>query len=177
MVKQKNHCHELKFCVKSFRTYCDQVGRTLADLMEDGVKVLSLYLDCFGKTSWLPVSPSVWLVLFLSTGGLFLCLVGFLCCFHLSPCYLTWLVTNGDLLFLLLFFLSVLLMHLSFEMDRSYPFCYWNECVTLCLWSVQFSEHSCAASKLCHKFSSQFLARSSSIKIIRFFVLNYFFCT
>lgn len=122
VVKQKNHCHELKFHVKSFRTYCDRVGRTLADLMEDGVKVLSLYLDCFGKTSWLPVSPSVWLVLFLSTGGLFLCLVGFLCCFHLPPCYLTCLVTNGDLLFLLLFFLPVLLIHLSCEMDWSYPF-------------------------------------------------------
>lgn len=122
VVKQKNHCHELKFHVKSFRTYCDRVGRTLADLMEDGVKVLSLYLDCFGKTSWLPVSPSVWLVLFLSTGGLFLCLVGFLRCFHLPPCYLTCLVTNGDLLFLLLFFLPVRLIHLSCEMDWSYPF-------------------------------------------------------
>lgn len=69
-----NYCHELRFHVKSFSSYRDQLGRTLADLMKDGVKVLSLYLDCFGKTSWLSVSP-VWLVLFLSTVGLFLCLL------------------------------------------------------------------------------------------------------
>lgn len=60
--------------------YCDQVGRTLVDLTEDGVKVLPLNLVCFGKTSGLPVSPSVWLVFFLSKGSLFLCLVGLLCC-------------------------------------------------------------------------------------------------
>lgn len=63
VIKQKNYCHELRFHVKSFSSYWDQLGRTLADLMKDSVKVLSLYLDCFGKTSWLSVSP-VWLVFF-----------------------------------------------------------------------------------------------------------------
>ncbi|KAL2308373.1 hypothetical protein Nmel_001406 [Mimus melanotis] len=74
VIKQKNYCHELRFHVKSFSSYWDQLGRTLADLMKDGVKVLPLYLDCFGKTSWLSVSP-VWLVLFLSTVSQFLCLL------------------------------------------------------------------------------------------------------
>lgn len=74
MIKQKNYCQELRFQVKSFSSYWDQLGRTLADLTKDGVKVLPLYLDCFGNTSWLSVS-AVWLVLFLSTVGLFLCLL------------------------------------------------------------------------------------------------------
>lgn len=137
VIKQKNYCHELRFHVKSFSTYWDQLDRTLADLMKDGVKVLSLYLDCFGKTS------PVWLVLFLATVGLFLCLLWFLCCFHLLPCCLIWQVIPQNLLLLLL---SVLHLHLSFGMDWSYPFC-WNECVTLCLLSMQFSKQSCAASK------------------------------
>lgn len=151
VIKQKNYCHELRFHVKSFSSYWDQLGRTLADLMKDGVKMMSLYLDCFGKTSRLYVSP-VWLVLFLSTVGLFLCLLSF---FMLFPC-LIWLVTPQNLLLL-----------------SALPFCslstseFWNGLILPSLeWVCNLMpfEYAMLQAKLyslqaCHKFSCQFLAR------------------
>lgn len=130
-----NYCHELRFHVKSFSSYRDQLGRTLADLMKDGVKVFSLF-----RLFWKDFMAFCFSCL--------ACLVSFHCrpismpavIFMLFPC-LIWLVTPKNLLLLLL---SVHRLYLSFEMDWSYPLC-WNECVTLCLLSIQFSKQSCAA--------------------------------
>lgn len=138
MIKQKNYCHELRFHVKSFSSYWDQLGRTLADLMKDSVKVLSLYLDFLERLHGF---------LFLLSGlSYFFPLLAyfFACCdFSLFPCCLIWLATPQNLLLL---FFSALCLHLSFEIDWSYPLC-WNECVTLCLLSMQYSEQSCTAFK------------------------------
>lgn len=102
----------------SWRMVCKSVVSLFGLFWKDFMaSCFSLCLACLVSFHWRPVSV----------------LMEFLCCFHLLPCYLTWLVTIGDLLLPLLFFLSVVpLMHLSFEMDWSCPFCYWKECVTLC---------------------------------------------